>query len=279
MNFIKERRKAPTIFVLILMLTFIFFGNTFIAKADTFDDTLSVQEIVDKSLFITFKKGNDATKGKYMAACYYVPNEAYNSAYTYGGIIFPKDYGLAYGLTGNYLKVVEEKGLAILNLTSTTPLPEENGKGMSFGIMGMNERNLDRTFAFIFYVKDIDGNVAYMEPQFAVYNNLSVGELTSEELIGITEQVKGVQKGFGGIVEKIQELVNSIWGYVVIALSSVIVVWGVYIAIKIVIAKKNEEKINAKGMVKSLCIGVVIVFVLAMGLPLLINGLSHWVKW
>ena len=52
---------------------------------------------------------------------------------------------------------------------------------------------------------------------------------------------------------------------------------GAYIGIKIAIAHRNEEKINAKDMVKQLIIGIVIIFVVAMGAPLLINGLSAWV--
>ena len=43
------------------------------------------------------------------------------------------------------------------------------------------------------------------------------------------------------------------------------------------IAHKNEEKINARDMVKNLIIGIIIIFVVAMGAPLLINGLSAWV--
>ena len=52
---------------------------------------------------------------------------------------------------------------------------------------------------------------------------------------------------------------------------------GRYIGIKIAIAHRNEEKINARDMVKNLIIGIVIIFVVAMGAPLLINGLSAWV--
>ena len=56
-----------------------------------------------------------------------------------------------------------------------------------------------------------------------------------------------------------------------------VVVWGAYIGIKIAIAHRNEEKINARDMIKNLVIGIVIIFVVAMGAPLLINGLSAWV--
>ena len=79
------------------------------------------------------------------------------------------------------------------------------------------------------------------------------------------------------IVEKLKSLMDSFWMYIVIALAAVVVVWGASIGIKIAIAHKNEEKINARDMVKNLIIGIVIIFVVAMGAPLLINGLSAWV--
>lgn len=79
------------------------------------------------------------------------------------------------------------------------------------------------------------------------------------------------------IVDKLKSLMDSFWIYIVIALAAVVVIWGAYIGIKIAIAHKNEEKINARDMVKNLIIGIVIIFVVAMGAPLLINGLSAWV--
>lgn len=79
------------------------------------------------------------------------------------------------------------------------------------------------------------------------------------------------------IVSKLQTLMDSFWIYIVMALAAVVVVWGAYVGIKIAIAHKNEEKINAKDMVKNLIIGIIIIFVVAMGAPLLINGLSAWV--
>lgn len=79
------------------------------------------------------------------------------------------------------------------------------------------------------------------------------------------------------IVAKLQTLMDSFWIYIVMALAAVVVVWGAYVGIKIAIAHKNEEKINARDMVKNLIIGIIIIFVVAMGAPLLINGLSAWV--
>ena len=87
----------------------------------------------------------------------------------------------------------------------------------------------------------------------------------------------GLDSNLAEIVEKLQSLMDSFWLYIVIALAAVVVIWGAYIGIKIAIAHRNEEKINAKDMVKQLIIGIVIIFVVAMGAPLLINGLSAWV--
>ena len=79
------------------------------------------------------------------------------------------------------------------------------------------------------------------------------------------------------IVGKLHYLMDSFWIYIVMALAAVVVVWGAFVGIKIAIAHKNEEKINARDMVKNLIIGIIIIFVVAMGAPLLINGLSAWV--
>ena len=87
----------------------------------------------------------------------------------------------------------------------------------------------------------------------------------------------GLDSNLAEIVAKLQSLMDSFWGYIVIALAAVVVIWGAYIGIKIAIAHRNEEKINARDMIKNLVIGIVIIFVVAMGAPLLINGLSAWV--
>ena len=79
------------------------------------------------------------------------------------------------------------------------------------------------------------------------------------------------------IVTKLNDLMNSFWIYIVLALGAVVVVWGAYVGVKIAVAPRNEEKINAREMVKSLIVGIIIIFVVAMGAPLLIKGLSAWV--
>ena len=86
-----------------------------------------------------------------------------------------------------------------------------------------------------------------------------------------------LNENLGNIVTKLNTLMDSFWIYIIMALAAVVVIWGAYVGIKIAVAHRNEEKINARGMVKNLVIGIVIIFVVAMGAPLLINGLSAWV--
>ena len=88
---------------------------------------------------------------------------------------------------------------------------------------------------------------------------------------------EGLDGSLSEIVTKLQALMDSFWIYIVLALAAVVVIWGAYVGIKIAIAHRNEEKINARDMVKNLIIGIIIIFVVAMGAPLLINGLSAWV--
>ena len=80
---------------------------------------------------------------------------------------------------------------------------------------------------------------------------------------------EGLDGSLAEIVAKLQSLIDSFWIYIVIALAAVVVIWGAYIGIKIAIAHRNEEKINARDMIKNLVIGIVIIFVVAMGAPLL----------
>ena len=66
-----------------------------------------------------------------------------------------------------------------------------------------------------------------------------------------------LNESLGNIIVKIQELMNSFWIYIVIALAAVVVVWGAYVGIKIAIAHKNEDKINSRDMIKNLIIGII----------------------
>jgi succinate dehydrogenase/fumarate reductase cytochrome b subunit len=96
-------------------------------------------------------------------------------------------------------------------------------------------------------------------------------------LIYLTALAEGLAANLQEIVTKLSTLMDTFWIYIVLALAAVVVIWGAYVGIRIAIAHRNEEKINARDMIKNLIIGIVIIFVVAMGAPLLIKGLSAWV--
>lgn len=78
------------------------------------------------------------------------------------------------------------------------------------------------------------------------------------------------------ILDKLQTLIDEFWVFVVGILAAVVVIWCVYVAIKLIIAHRNEERVDAKRMIKNLIVGIVVMFVLAFGVPLLIEGLQTW---
>ena len=87
------------------------------------------------------------------------------------------------------------------------------------------------------------------------------------------------ENSFRTILNKITELVDAVWYYVILAMAGIVTVWGGYIGIRVIVAKKNDEKINARGMLKNLVIGIIVMFSIAVVVPMLMNGLMHWVAW
>jgi len=249
--------------------------------AETLEETpISVAEIIEQATFVTFRKGDETSKyGRNIFACYYIPNSVYESDYTYGVVLFPKDYGERLGLTSDYFKKAEEQNVQIMDISATSGLETNDGQLFKCGIVNILEQNKERTFTFIFYAKDPLGNVAYSNPQFAAWSTLDAEEYTDVEVIAMIDGRVTMESSFKTIVDKIAELVNSFWIYIVMAMGAVVVIWGSYLGIRIAVANRKEEQINARGMVKSLVIGIIVMAVIAMACPLLINGLAHFVAW
>ena len=275
----QTQNKKISLLNLILVVV-IAFGFAFSVPVKAFAEEMNPktpEEIAEQSYLFGFKKGEDETRGRFIFALYYVPNEVYNENYTYGVIIFPKLYMERFDVHSDYINKFAELNRAILNVQGSSYQPADSGKVFRCGIGRILEKNMSLTFAFIGYVMDSEGNTAYTAPAYADYNSLNATNLSDEAVLELLNQQKGMKDNFGQITNKISELVDSIWIYLVIAAGSIIVIWGVYIGIRVAIAKKNEEKINAKDMVKHLIVGVVIAFVFAGGLPLLIKGLAAWI--
>ena len=103
-------------------------------------------------------------------------------------------------------------------------------------------------------------------------------DYSDAELVQMLGQKWSMNESFQIIVNNLSELIDTIWFYLVIACAAVIVVVGVYIGIRIIVANKKEEKIDASNMLKGLFIGVLVVFILAVAMPLLIKGLNAWLN-
>ncbi len=281
---VKQRIKNLVgVRVVLLLLCFLFMGISFMpvtARAETASDrdaeVLTPQTVVDNAMFVTFKKGDTADRGKFILACYYTSDEYYEESFEYGVLVFPFYYIERFITRGDYINEFAEQSIPIINLTAPVHWQTPEGKMYRCGISNMLDANLNREFAFIFYVQDGDV-IAYTEPTTAIYNTLQAENYTDQELLDILGQKLTMVGSFKMIVAKLNELVDAFWIYLVLACSGAVVLWASYIGIKIAIAKNKEQKIDSKDMVENLCIGIGVMFILAVAMPLLIKGLTAWV--
>ena len=271
----QNRNLSLVCVVLIIAVVFGVFGVSFkaVAEENTTVKTYA-EEIAEKMFFFGFRKGESESRGKYMIGMIYVPDEVYDATCTYGITLFPRAYMDRFGVYSDYMNSLAEKGKPYLDIVGSVYQPAPEGKIFRCGMSNISDNNLSLVFAFIGYVKDTDGNVAYIEPEFAAYATLNAGEMTDDEIINRLNDEINIRSTFGKIVDKIAELVNSVWIYLVIGCSAVVVVWGAYIGIRIAVAHNNEQKADSKGMLKNLAIGISVMFIIAVALPLLIKGLS-----
>lgn len=90
---------------------------------------------------------------------------------------------------------------------------------------------------------------------------------------GDTGNLENQLQQFGG---NLSALMSTIWPWLLGIGLTLIALWGAFIGVKIIKARKAEEKQEAKALVKQLIIGVVAIFIIAMGGPLIIQGLATW---
>ena len=288
MHLLKKKDKPVSrfsvLFVILIMFFTLFMGVnpvTTYAEALDAEENIAVESIAENTIFITFSKGETEERGQYIYGCYFVPEEYYDSTLEYGVLVFPRWFAERYGVTGNYIAEYEALGMkdALALIPVQSPVALSGGRLLKCGIWGIPEDGEDIELAYIFYVQDKDGNVGYSSPHHAAYATLLAEDYSDAEIASMIGQRVKMETSFKEIVNKIAELVNSFWIYIVIAGAAVVVVWGAYIGVRVIVANRREEKINARGMVKSLIIGIIVTFVVAVAMPLLINGLSSWISW
>ena len=80
----------------------------------------------------------------------------------------------------------------------------------------------------------------------------------------------------GELADKMSELIDSFWWLFLTLAAVLIVAWGAYVGIKYVIAQRNEQKVEARDLIKQLLIGILIIVAITVGGPLIVKGLSAW---
>lgn len=276
----RTRKNKKTIlisFLLIVMLTLFCGISTGATNTYAEESTApSVQKVIDETIFIAFKKGENDTKGKYITACFFVPIEYYEPTYNYGVMIVPKLYVERYITRGDYFNEFNEQGKTVLDVPAVKSLEIPKGIAINCGIGNINPKNTSLEFVFALYCKDKNGNIAYTDLESQTFDTSTAIEFSYEEEEKLIDQ-RLLDARLEKIARKTGTLSNSLFKYFIIGASAVVVIWGAYIGIRIAVAKKKEEKIDSRAMIKRFVIGIVIIFILAMGCPLLINGLSAWV--
>ncbi len=258
-----------------LLLMFVgLFPVTARAETSVEEEKSMAQQVMDSSVFITFKK-EDTAGGKGISYCVYVPKEVYNNAATYGLLV-----GSVSDLNSinskDYLREFDEAGIEVTNLSMLTPYETEEGYILENGLTDIGDEELELQMFYIFYVTDFEDNTAYMKPKIGSYTNISGKAYTEQEIMELLEQKLSLKTTGETMIEKLSELVDAFWIYIVMACGVVVVVWGGYIGIRIIIANRKDEKIAARDMVKHLFIGILVMFVIAGVMPLLIKGLNAW---
>lgn len=74
----------------------------------------------------------------------------------------------------------------------------------------------------------------------------------------------------------LRQLINVGIGWIMGILAVLVVGWSIFIGIKWASAKRSEQREEAKSYLKQFIVGIVLIFVLAVGVPLLISGLATW---
>lgn len=85
-----------------------------------------------------------------------------------------------------------------------------------------------------------------------------------------------LKQPLGEFAERMSELIDSFWWLFLTLAAVLIVAWGAYVGIKYVIAQRNEQKVEARDLIKQLLIGILIIVAITVGGPLIVKGLSSW---
>lgn len=76
--------------------------------------------------------------------------------------------------------------------------------------------------------------------------------------------------------EAFSNMIKSVLPILLPAAAALILVWALYCGIKFVVAKSQEQQKEAKQQIRNFVIGVIAIFVLAVGITALVYFLKDW---
>ena len=106
--------------------------------------------------------------------------------------------------------------------------------------------------------------------------NLHVVELNNKYLVykcercGVEKQEK-INDNFDIIFDYVTEVLNIYFPYIISILIVTSSTWSIFMGIKIIVAKKNDEKEKAYKMIKNYIIGLIAIFILLGAFPYIIK--------
>ena len=95
-------------------------------------------------------------------------------------------------------------------------------------------------------------------------------------LAAVAGDASGLEGNLNEFGIQLNALIGVIWPWLIGIGLALVALWGAFIGIKVIKAKKAEEKQEAKSYIKQLLLGIAVIFVIAAGLPLIISGMATW---
>ena len=273
----KSSIKAFAVLLFIISIFVIYGGN--IKNITYASENHSVEEIIENTVFISFRKEINGDKGNVLGVGFHVPTEYYYPEYKYGCAIFPEKFMARFDMYDDFLGRKERDGISVMDLQGNGGV-SDGYRIMIYNVIGIPETALNQRLTYVFYVIDNDENVAYYKPCTSSVNSTERVVNNSSEWIELLHrrlEEKSMNDQFEIASNKFAGLMSSVWIYLVIGLSSAVVIWGVYIGIRIAVSKHSDNNVEKKSMIKAFIIGIIVIFSIAVIVPLLISGLTAWV--
>ncbi|MDE7216012.1 MAG: hypothetical protein K2O08_04315 [Clostridia bacterium] len=101
-------------------------------------------------------------------------------------------------------------------------------------------------------------------------------KLFSMQMLAAAGDTGALENNLTDFGSQLNALIGVIWPWLIGVGLALVALWGAFIGIKVIKAKKAEEKQEAKAYIKQLILGIAVVFIIAAGLPLIISGMATW---